>query len=97
MVLRLYNSLYQFKTIDVLNSQAIKSILERVHKAEMRMFRTAELDMRDSALPEDFMNFLANAAWIICSTYHTVLKAPPGAIIFVRDVLFDIPYVAKLT
>ena len=28
------------------------------------------------------------------STYHTVLKASPGAAIFGRDMLFDIPYIA---
>jgi hypothetical protein len=29
-----------------------------------------------------------------CSTYHTVLKASPGAEIFGRYMLFDIPYIA---
>ena len=33
-------------------------------------------------------------AWAICSTYHTVLKASPGAAIFGRDMLFDIPFIA---
>jgi hypothetical protein len=28
------------------------------------------------------------------STYHTVLKASPGAAIFGRDMLFDIPFIA---
>ncbi len=32
-------------------------------------------------------------AWAISSTYHTVLKASPGAAIFGRDMLFDIPYI----
>jgi hypothetical protein len=27
----------------------------------------------------------------LCSTYHTVLKASPGATIFGQDMLFDIP------
>ena len=35
-----------------------------------------------------------NAAWAIRSTYHTVLKASPGAAIFGRDMLFDIPFLA---
>ncbi len=30
----------------------------------------------------------------ICSTYHTVLKASPGAAIFGRDMLFDILFIA---
>ncbi len=30
------------------------------------------------------------------STYYTVLKASPGAAIFGRDMLFDIPFIADL-
>ena len=41
-----------------------------------------------------FATFLTNAAWAIRSTYHTVLKASPGAAIFGRDMLFDIPSIA---
>ncbi len=58
------------------------------------MLCTAELDMADSVTPNDADVFLDNAAWEICSTYHTVLKASPGAAIFGHDMLFDIPFVA---
>jgi hypothetical protein len=58
------------------------------------MLRTAELDMANSVTPDDVDVFLDNAAWAICSTYHTVLKASPGAAIFGCDMLFDIPFVA---
>ncbi len=44
--------------------------------------------------PSDIDVFLSDAAWAICSTYHTVLKASPGAAIFGRDMLFDIPFIA---
>jgi hypothetical protein len=37
--------------------------------------------------------FLNKAAWAICSTYHTVLKASPGMGIFGCNMLFDIPYI----
>jgi hypothetical protein len=30
-----------------------------------------------------------------CSTYHTVLKASPGAAIFGQDMLFDVPFLAE--
>jgi hypothetical protein len=30
----------------------------------------------------------------VCSTYHAVLKASPGAAIFGQDMLFDIPFIA---
>jgi hypothetical protein len=60
----------------------------------MMMLRTAEIDMATSVAPSNIVRFLTNAAWAICSTYHTVLKASPGAAIFGRDMLFDIPYIA---
>ena len=37
---------------------------------------------------------IANIGWAICSTHHTVLGTTPGAAIFSRDMLFDIPYIA---
>jgi hypothetical protein len=57
------------------------------------MLCTAELDMA-SVTPNDVDVFLDNAAWAICSTYHTVLKASLGAATFRQDMLFDIPFVA---
>ncbi len=56
--------------------------------------RTSELAMADSVDPADIDTFIDNATWAIHSTYHTVLKASPGAAIFGRDMLFDIPFVA---
>ena len=50
--------------------------------------------MAESVTLDDVNVFLDNAAWAICSTYHTVLKASPGAAIFGQDMLFDIPFVA---
>ena len=50
--------------------------------------------MADSVHPADIDTFIDNAVWAIHSTYHTVLKASPGAAIFGRDMLFDIPFVA---
>jgi hypothetical protein len=60
----------------------------------MTMLCTTEIDMAMSVAPRDIDAFLTNAAWAIRSTYHTVLKASPGAAIFGRDMLFDIPYIA---
>ena len=81
------------KPTSVKNPQA-NAILERVHQVLMMMLRTAEIDMATSVKPSDIDEFLTNAAWAIRSTYHTVLKASPGAAIFGRDMLFDIPYLA---
>ena len=58
------------------------------------MLRTAELDMANTVVTSDIDAFLTDAAWAIRSTYHTVLKASPGAAIFGWDMLFDIPFLA---
>ena len=50
--------------------------------------------MAESDDPADIDTFINNAAWAICSTYRTVLKASPGAAIFGQDMLFHVPFVA---
>ncbi len=72
----------------------LNAICEHVHQVLGTMIRTSELDMADSVEPADIDTFIDNAGWAICSTYHTVLKALPGAAIFGRDMFFDIPVVA---
>jgi len=47
------------------------------------MLHTAEIDMAISVEPSDIDAFQTNTAWAICSTYHTFLKAFPGAAILV--------------
>ena len=59
------------------------------------MLCTSELNMAETIIPDDVDVFLDNAAWAICSTYHTVLKASPGAAIFGWNMLFDIPFIAN--
>ena len=81
------------KPTTIENPQA-NAVCEHVHQVLETMVRTSELDMADSVEPTDIDTFIDNAAWAIRSTYHTVLKASPGAAIFGRDMLFDIPFVA---
>ena len=81
------------KPTSVRNPQA-NAILERVHQTIMAMLRTAEIDMTDTVSESDIADFLTNAAWAVRSTYHTVLKTSPGAAIFGRDMLFDVPFLA---
>ena len=70
------------------------AILERIHGVLGNMLRTSKLDMAESVKASDINVFLSDAAWAVCSTYHTVLKASPGAAIFGQDMLFDIPFIA---
>ncbi len=81
------------KPTSVRNPQA-NAILERIHGVLRNMLRTSELNMAESVKASDIDVFLSDAAWAVCSTYHTVLKASPGAAIFGRDMLFDILFIA---
>jgi hypothetical protein len=58
------------------------------------MLRKSKLDMAKTVKPSDIDIFLSDAAWAVRSTYHTVLKASPGAAIFGQDMIFDIPFIA---
>ena len=94
----------QFETLDdsyglkhkptSVKNPEVNAIHKRVHQTIMAMLHTAELDMADTISKSDIADFLTNAAWAVCSTYHTVLKTWPGAAIFGRDMLFDIPFIA---
>jgi hypothetical protein len=70
------------------------TILERIHAVFTNMLCTAKLDMAELVNASDFNIVLADVAWAICSTHHTVLKASPGAAIFGQDMLFDILFIA---
>ena len=78
----------------IVKNPTANAILERVHQVISSMLCTAVIDMAPSVEPSDKDMFVTNAAWAICLTYHTVLKASPGAAIFGRDMLFDIPFLA---
>jgi hypothetical protein len=72
----------------------VNAILERIHGVLGNMLHTSKLDMAELVKASDIDVFLSNTAWAICSTYHSVLKASPGAAIFGRDMLFEIPFIA---
>ena len=74
------------KPTSIKNPQA-NAILEHVHQTIIEMICTAEIDMAYTVSEREIADFLTNAAWAICSTYHMVLKASPGAAIFGRDML----------
>ena len=70
------------------------AILERVHQVVTNMMQTFSLDMQEIFIPNMIDNFIVNVGWEICSTHHTLLGSTPGAAIFNRDMLFDIPYIS---
>ena len=77
-------------------SRTLKRMLywSKINQVITTMLCTAELDMANTVVTSDIDAFLTDAGWAICSTYHAVLNASPGAAIFGRDTLFDIPFLA---
>ena len=84
------------KPTTVKNPQA-NGILERLHRTLGNMLRTAELEGANEVNDDIIEQWVTDAAWAVRSTYHTVLRSMPGAAIFGRDMLFDIPYIADWT
>jgi hypothetical protein len=74
-----------------IKNPTVNAILERIHAVFPNMLHTADLGMAKSVNNSDIDIFLADAAWAICSTHHTVSKASPGAAIFGQDMLLDLP------
>jgi hypothetical protein len=70
------------------------SIIERVHLTLGNMLRTFELDKQKINENDPWTSFLSAAAWAIRSTYHTVLDATPGQLVFGRDMILPIQYKA---
>ncbi len=81
------------KPTSIKNPQA-NAILEHIHAVLGNMLRTSKINMAEMVWASDIDVFLSDAAWAVCSTYHTVLKASPGAAIFGWDMLFDITFIA---
>jgi hypothetical protein len=57
------------------------------------MIRTKGLGVSETITDTMITDFIVDTAWEICITYHTVLKNIPGAGVFDRDMLYDIPYI----
>jgi hypothetical protein len=81
------------KPTSVKNPQA-NAILECIHAVLENMLRISELNMAELVKASDINIFLSDAAWAVRSTYHTVLKASPGAAIFGQDMLLNISFIA---
>ena len=81
------------RSTTVKNPQA-NTILEHVHGVLDNMMCIHDPDISPTTTDTITTNFIVDATWAIYSTYHTVPNSIPGASIFGRDMLFDIPYIA---
>ena len=84
----------QLKNTTVKNPQA-NGVLERVHLVICNMLRAKNLAKLE--IPEDdpWTAILASVMYAVHSTYHTTLQATPAQLVFGRDMIYPIEYVAE--
>jgi hypothetical protein len=58
------------------------------------LLRTANIDCREMDEKDPWGTFLSSAAYTIHSTFHTTLKATPGQLVFGRDIVLPILFLA---
>ena len=68
------------------------SIIERLHAVLGNAFRTFELENKELDEEEPWEEFLSSAAFAIRNSYHRVLDATPGQLVFGRDMILPIQF-----
>ena len=76
------------------NPQA-NAVLERIHQVLGNMLRTKELQQYNFNMDDPWTDILSHISWAIRSLYHTTLRATPGQLVFGRDMLLNIKFVAN--
>jgi hypothetical protein len=72
-------------------------IIERVHQVLGNVMRAFELEERELDQSNPWDEFLTAAAYAIRSTHHTTLQASPAQLVFGRDMLLPVKFVADWT
>ena len=78
----------------VKNPQA-NGVLERVHLTICNMLRAKKLAELEMPADDPWTAILASVAYAMRSTYHTTLQATPAQLIFRRDMIYPVEYVAE--
>ena len=81
------------RPITTRNPQA-NAILERLHQVLGEMLHTKNLQEHDFDDVGPWGELLASVAWAIRSTHHTTLQASPAQLVFGRDMLLDMKFIA---
>ncbi len=58
------------------------------------MLRIKDLQTHEFDDFDPWSELLASMAWAICSTHHTTLKATPSQLVFGRDMLLNVKFIA---
>ena len=76
------------------HSSNTNSILERVHPVLGNMLRAKTQQKYSSDDLDPSSELLASVVWTIYSTHHTTLQVTPDQLVFGRDMLLNLKFVA---
>jgi hypothetical protein len=88
-----YNYGIKKKSSTPFNPQS-NGIIERVHLTLSDSLRSAEIDGREMYEKDPWGPCLSSDAYAIRSTFHTTLKETPGQLVFGRDMVLPIQFMA---
>jgi hypothetical protein len=88
-----YNYGIRKKNSTTFNPQ-YNGIIERVHLTLNDALRTAEVDGRELDDKDPWGTILSSAVYKIRSTFHTILKETPRQLVFGRDTVLPIIFLA---
>jgi len=69
-------------------------VIERIHQVVGNSLRTFQLEYEEHDEDDPWTPYLASVAWAVRSTYHTILNATPGQLVFGRDMVLPIQFQA---
>ena len=69
-------------------------VIERIHQVVGNSLRTFQLESATLNEDDPWTTYLASVAWAVRSTFHTVLNATPGQLVFGRDMVLPIQFQA---
>ena len=76
----------------------MNAIVERVHQMLGNLIRSFKLRDNPYLDSDDlWLGILTAASFPMCSMYHTTLCATPGQLVFGRDMILNMQYLADLT
>jgi hypothetical protein len=82
------------KITSIKNPQA-NAPIERIHQVVTSMLLTKNLSNKEFDYIDPWGDVLSSISWAIRASYHHTLKATPGQIVFGRDMLLNMNYVAN--
>lgn len=78
----------------VKNPQA-NAIIEQVHQVIGNMLRTFKLTDYEFNSDDHWNDLLAGVAWVVHSSFHRILQATPGQLVFGQDMLLNRKFIVN--